>query len=115
MSNPYEPPKVPLETSQTSPGFRWRLVPCFLLVIVGAYTVFASLVCVLLLRSRSITHGLEYGPTLGWLTIGIAGGIWIVSGAMFWKRRWWMAITLSLVGYAVGVFGGWLIWGWERN
>ena len=32
------------------------------------------------------------------------GGLWIVSGAMFWKRWWWIAVILLFVGYAVGVF-----------
>ena len=40
-----------------------------------------------------------------------AGVLWIVSGAMFWKRRWWIAVIFLLVGYAVGVFAGMLVWG----
>ena len=44
------------------------------------------------------------------LIMGTAGGLWIVSGAMFWKRSWWIAVIFLLVGYAVGVFAGMQIW-----
>ena len=47
---------------------------------------------------------------MGMLIMSTAGGLWIVSGAMFWKRRWWIAVIFLIVGYAVGVFAGMQIW-----
>ena len=44
------------------------------------------------------------------LIISIAGSLWILSGAMFWKRRWWIAVVLLAFGYGVDVFAGMLIY-----
>jgi hypothetical protein len=113
VSNPYEPPKAPLETSQTRPGFPWRLVPSSCLVLFGACMALLGVISVLVedVRSWRSTHDLGPAPTLGMLIMSTAGVLWTVSGAMFWKRRWWIGIIFLLVGYAVGVFAGLLIWG----
>ncbi len=113
MLNPYEPPKAPLETLQTRPGFGWRVVPSSFMVLLGAYFVLAPLITIVVevVRSRGIPRGLGFAETLGMLLISTVGVMWIVSGAMFWKRRWWIAVVLLLVGYGVGVFAGMLIWG----
>jgi hypothetical protein len=117
LSNPYEPPKAPLETSQTRPGFGWRVVPSSFMVLLGAYTVLGPLIMIVVdvVRSWGITGGLGFVRTLGLLIMSTAGSLWIVSGAMFWKRRWWIAVVLLLVGYAVGLFACMLLWGtWLR-
>jgi hypothetical protein len=61
-----------------------------------------------------ITDELGAAPTTGKLIMITAGVLWFVSGAMFWKRRWWIAVIFLLVGYAVGVFAGRLIWGLDH-
>ena len=107
MSNPYEPPKAPLETSQSRHGFRWRLIPSASLVLFGTLLVLMSLISIVLevVRSWIITDGSGFfARTLPSLVMGTSGGLWIVSGAMFWKRRWWIAVIFLLVGYGVGVF-----------
>jgi hypothetical protein len=113
LSNPYEPPKAPLKTSQTRRSFRWRIVPCSVLAIFGAYTALAPLITVVVevAKSPHMTNRLGFARTLGMLTLSAAGVLWIFSGAMFWKRSWWIAVVLLVVGYAIGVFAGWQIWG----
>ena len=114
MSNPYEAPKAPLEASLTRPGFRWRLIPSASLVLFGAYTALAPLILFVIdiVRSRGIPDELDSSRTLvGLLITSAAGGLWIVSGVMFWKRRWRIAVIFLLVGYGFGVFAGMLIWG----
>jgi hypothetical protein len=109
LSNPYEPPKAPLQNSQPRHGFRWRLIPSASLVLFGALLVLMILISIAgeVVRSWVITDGSGFfARTLRWLVLGTAGGLWIVSGAMFWKRRWWIAVIFLLVGYAVGcIFG----------
>jgi hypothetical protein len=107
LSNPYEPPKAPLETSQTRHGFRWRLIPSALLVLFGTLLVLMTLISIVLevVRSWIITGGSGFfARTPLMLVMGTAGGLWIVSGAMFWKRRRWIAVVFLVVGYAVGCF-----------
>ena len=106
MSNPYEPPKVPLEDSQTRPGFRWRLIPTAALVLFGALLALMTLISIVVqvVRSWIIPDKSGFAGMLGRLVMVAAGALWIVSGAMFWKRRWWIAVVFLLVGYAVGAF-----------
>lgn len=106
MSNPYEPPKAPLEAMKIRHGFRWRLIPSGCLVLFGAILVLGVLISIVLefVRSWVMKDGLGVARMMRWLVMGIAGGLWIASGALFWKRRWWIAVLFLLVGYAVGVF-----------
>lgn len=104
MSNPYAPPKAPLEKSQTRPGFPWRLIPSALLILIGALLVLLVLISIVLEVVRSFTDPAGFAPTLSVLGMGSAGGLWIVGGVMFWKRRWWIGVIFLVVGYAVGEF-----------
>ena len=106
MSNPYEPPKAPLGTSQEHPGFRWRLIASVAPVVSGALLVLLALIAIVSEVVRSIVFSDRAVPVLPMMfDLGMftAGGLWIVSGAMFWKRRWWIAVIFLIVGYAVGV------------
>jgi hypothetical protein len=108
LANPYEPPKAPMESSQTRPGSRWRIVPSSFLVLFGAFMALLPLITIVveLVRPRGILDGLAFVRPLDMLIIGTSGCLWIVSGAMFWKRSWWSAVILLLVGYAIGIFAG---------
>jgi hypothetical protein len=100
MSNPYEPPKAPLETSQTRPGLRWRLIPSLFMVLFGASLVLMSVMSVVLefVRSWRLMNPIRPAPTIGMVIMSIAGILWTVCGAMLWKRRWWLAALFLLVG-----------------
>jgi hypothetical protein len=106
LSNPYEPPKAPLETSQERPGFRWRLIASGATALSGAPLVLLGLIAIGTEVVESIVVSDKAVPVMPMMRgVGIftAGSLWIVSGAMFWKRKWWIAAVFLIVGYAVGV------------
>ena len=107
MSNPYEPPRAPLATSQKRRGFHWRLIASVAPVVSGAPLVLLALSAIVTEVFDSVVvpgRAVPVLPIMIGIGIFIAGGLWIVSGGMFWKRRWWIGVVLLIVGYAVFVF-----------
>jgi hypothetical protein len=106
MWNPYEAPKVPLETSRERPGFRWRLIAFIAPAVSGAPLVLLGLIAIGMEVVESIVvsdRAVRFLPMMIGIGMFTAGGLWIASGAMFWKRWWWIAVIFLIVGYAVGI------------
>ena len=76
------------------------------MIFFGALLMFAIAISIVMdvVMSSEMTGRSGSSRMLGKLTFGTAGVLWVVAGAMFWKRRWWVAVICLGTGYALGVF-----------
>ena len=93
--SPYAPPAAP-----TAQRTRWRLIPTVLLGIFGSLMCIGSailLITFFISANRPPARLLE--PPGMMLLSGIT---WLVSAYCWWRRRWLMAIILTVIGYGLG-------------
>jgi hypothetical protein len=93
--NPYDPPMVS-EASQPSrrTAIGFRHIPAVILTVLGLFVAIGGIaVGSLSIYTRNLT---DFGESSGVL----AGGIfWILAGRSCYRRRWAMAVLLTISGY----------------
>jgi hypothetical protein len=105
-SNPYAAPRTAnnLVSANASDGFRWRLVPAAILILLGtmgtAIGVFGVVVGILEfyeVRSWRDLLVFSLGPAV-YLAWGVP---WLLGGLTCWKGQWKRAVALVLAGALV--------------
>jgi hypothetical protein len=87
----------------------WRMIPAAMMIAFGALIVLSSLAALLLLLVLE-TSTISLESFLGVLLLGLSGGLWVTSGILVWKRRWWLMVLALGLGYAAGVVGSSLLY-----
>lgn len=113
-SNPYASPQAEEEGPKRSHRFRWRLIPAGILMAFGGVMAFFGVAGAI--GSCWAMSFPDPTPEIGKLvrelpssvSLGFAGCIWVYSGVVWWKRRWWRAALTTLLGYAIAVLTAFL-------